>query len=313
MRGGAVRCIVLGAPRPLHLNRWKDCLTEGGQDLGWDMLHLPARDIPAAEVVNACRGADMLIWARTHGHQPAGDIPGMLCAIEDAGTATVALHLDLYWGIPHREAQIGVDPWWSCQFVFTADGGHQPKFLARGINHYWLPPPLGRRWLGRTRPDRARFPGRIVFVGGYSPGIHGRHRADLLSWASRRYAFQFQQYGRGRPVWGQDLGRLYASAEVVLGDSAPAARYWSDRVVCTLGRGGLLAHPRTRGMTELGFTDDVMLLYDRGDFPGLGDRIDALTAARRREMTDAAITLVGERHLWSHRLLDVAEVVFGCG
>ncbi|MCI3240287.1 glycosyltransferase family protein [Streptomyces spinosisporus] len=308
-----MRVVVLGAPRPLHLNRWKDCLTEGGTELGWDMLHLPARDIPAEEVVAACRGADLLIWARTHGHNPTGDIPRMLCAIEDNGTATVGLHLDLYWGIRGREPQIGMDPWWSCQWVFTADGGHQAEFLARGVNHRWLPPPLGRRWLGRSKPDRRRFPGRAVFVGSYVPGIHGQHRADLLTWAQRQYSYRFQQYGRSRPVWGADLGTLYASAEVVLGDSAPAARYWSDRMVCTLGRGGLLAHPRTEGMTELGLTDDVMLTYERGDFRGLGERIDALTAARRRELTDAAITLVEERHLWEHRLRDIQREVFGCG
>ncbi|MCL6734384.1 glycosyltransferase family protein [Streptomyces neyagawaensis] len=308
-----MRVVVLGAPRPLHLNRWKDCLTEGGQELGWDMLHLPARDIPADDVVRACKGADLLIWARTHGHDPTGNIPEMLCRIEDAGTVTVGLHLDLYWGIGRREDQIGVHPWWSCQWVFTADGGHQAEFAARGVNHHWLPPPLGRRWLGRSLPDRRRFPGRAVFVGGYVPDIHGRHRPALLNWARRRWGHRFVQYGRSRPVWGPDLGTLYASAELVLGDSAEAGRYWSDRVVCTLGRGGLLAHPRVEGMAGLGFTDDVMLLYDRGDFGGLGRSIDALTAARRREMTEAAITLIGERHLWEHRLRDVERVVFECG
>lgn len=308
-----MRVVVLGAPRPLHLNRWKDCLTEGGQDLGWDMLHLPAQDIPADDVVRACKGADMLLWARTHGHQPAGDIPGMLCRVEDNGTATVGVHLDLYWGIGRRAAQIGADPWWSCQWVFTADGGHQGEFLARGVNHRWLPPPLGRRWLGRSEPDRSRFRARVVFVGDFVPDIHGLHRPDLINWARRRWPFQFQQYGRNRPVWGADLGRLYASADVVLGDSAEAGRYWSDRVVCTMGRGGLLAHPRVEGMAELGFTDESMLLYERGRFSELGDRIDSLTVARRREMTDAAITLVGERHLWEHRLRDIQREVFGCG
>ncbi|MFJ4009458.1 glycosyltransferase [Streptomyces sp. NPDC090026] len=312
MKGGVMRVVVLGAPRPLHLNRWKDCLTEGGQDLGWDMLHLPARDLPTEDAIRACKGADILIWARTHGHDPRGDVPEMLCRIEDAGTITVGLHLDLYWGIPRREAQIGVHPWWSCQWVFTADGGHQEQFRARGVNHRWLPPPLGRRWLGRSRPDRIRFAAVAVFVGGYVADIHGTHRPDLLTWAHRRWGHRFQQYGRGRPVWGPDLGALYASADVVLGDSAPADRYWSDRVVCTLGRGGLLAHPRVPGMAEQGFTSDTLVLYDRGDFPGLGRQLDALTPARRREMTDAAIDLIGERHLWEHRLRDIAREV-GCG
>lgn len=306
-----MRAVVLGAPRPLHLNRWKDCLTEGGQALGWDMLHLPARGIPAGDVVRACKGADLLIWARTHGHDPAGDVGAMLCAVEDAGTVTVGVHLDLYWGIARREAQIGVHPWWSCQWVFTADGGHPAAFRSRGVNHRWLPPPIGARWLGRGQPT-TRLPGEIVFVGTHVPGIHGTHRAALLGWARRRYGRRFVQYDRGRPVWGADLASLYAGARVVLGDSAPAARYWSDRVPCTLGRGGLLAHPRTVGMDEQGLTGDELLLYERGDFAELGDRIDALTEARRREMTDAALTLIGERHLWEHRLDYVRREVFGC-
>lgn len=303
-----MRALLLGAPRPLHLNRWKDDLAEGGDLLGWDITHVPARDIPADDVVRLAKGMDLLIWARTHGHNPTGDIAAMLRRIEDAGTFTVALHLDLYWGIPRREVEIGVHPWWSCQHVFTADGGAR-DWLGRGVNHHWLPPAMGHRFFGRGEVLR-RYRHRAVFVGGVVLDIHGWHRRALLTWAQRRYRAGFVHYGQGRrAIWGEALSALYASTDVVVGDSAWAHYYWSDRVPCTLGRGGLLAHPRTPGLRTMGFDEQTMILYDRFDFDGLGRQLDALSPARRREITDNALTLIAERHMWSHRLRQIEETV----
>lgn len=308
-----MRTVLLGAPRPLHLNRWKDDLAEAGGSLGWDVTHVPARDVPTDEVVKLCRGADLLIWARTHGHNPSGDVRRMLCEVEDAGTATAAVHLDLYWGLGRREAEIGVGPWWSCQFVFTADGGHQNEFRGRGVNHHWMPPPVGKRWLGPYKPDRARF-GRTdaVFVGSNVPGIHGKHREELLRWASVRYGQGFRRVGGSNGLWGSDLGTLYATAGVAVGDSADSPRYWSDRVPCTLGRGGLLAYPRTDGLDEQGITGAVAVLYDRFDFDSIADQVGSMTAGQRADMRSAAIDLTANKHLWEHRLLQIQEAVFEC-
>ena len=140
VRTGGPRAIVLGLPQPITKNRWKDDLVDDAVSLGWDVTHLPAGEVSCEQVVDACKGSDLLIWARTHRHNPAGDIPGMLRRIEDAGTVTVAVHLDLYWGIPRREVTIGKTPWWSCQLVLTADGGHEAGFAERGVTHYWCPP-----------------------------------------------------------------------------------------------------------------------------------------------------------------------------
>lgn len=303
-----MRILLLGAPRPVHLNRWKDDIAEAGEHLGWDVTHLPARDIPADDVPSLAKGCDILLWARTHGHDPNGDISTMLRRVEDAGTITVALHLDLYFGIPRRETEIGTHPWWSCQYVFTADGGPRDW---RGVNHHWCPPAMGHRFFGRGTAQK-RYRHEAVFVGGLVKGIHGQHRIGLLRWAQQHYRGGFAHYGSGRrAVWGQDLSDLYASTGVALGDSAPAPYYWSDRVPITLGRGGCLAYPRTPGLAEQGFSDDTMVLYDRFDYRGLGKKLDGISPARRREITDNALTLIGERHMWSHRLEQIVEVVCG--
>lgn len=312
-----MRVLLLGARRGLRENNWKDAIADAGERLGWDVEHIDAGPRPGVpdsapaceDVLRAAKGADMLLWARTHGHQPVGDVAGMLRRIEDTGTLTVGLHLDLYWSIGRRQKQIGIDPWWSAQHIFTADGGEHDW---GGVNHHWCPPAMDARFFGRGI-FRHRFNHPAVFVGGLVPDIHGYHRRSLLTWARRKYGAGFMHYGMGRrKVWGPDLCDLYTSAGVVLGDSAWAPRYWSDRVPQTLGRGGLLAHPRTPGMAEMGFTDDVMVTYDRFDFRGLGAALDRLTPARRREMTDAALTLIEERHMWTHRLRMIAEVT-GCG
>jgi hypothetical protein len=273
------------------------------------VTHLEANGAPADDVVRLCKGADLFIWARTHRHDPAGDAHAMLCRIEDLGVPTVGIHMDLYWGIPNREDRVGNQAWWSCQHVFTADGGNPQRFHERGVNHHWMPPAMGIRFYGRARPAR-HHQHRVVFVGTNIRYIHGPHRDGLLKWARRRYRGGFRHYGAGTAkVFGKELSRLYASAHVVLGDSAPAPRYWSDRLPMTLGRGGMLAYPRTEGLAEQGFTEENLLLYDRFGFDGLGERIDSLTEVRRREMTDAALAVVGERHLWTHRLETIRKVV----
>lgn len=309
-----MRLVLLGAPRGLAENRWKNCLEEGAQALGWSVAHLHARTAPVDDVVRLCRGADLFAWARTHNHEPAGCARSMLRRIEDLGVPTVGIHMDLYWGIPHRQKWVGRHPWWSCQHVFTADGGDRP-WAERDVNHHWLPPAAGPRFLGRGTVDRVKMWHPVVFVGDVVGHIHGPHRAALLDWARRRYGQDFFRYGKFRPVWGDRFSDLCASAQVVLGDSAPApgGMYWSDRVPLTLSRGGLLAHPRTAGMARWGITDDVALLFDRFGFGALGERIDNLTVRERRELTGNALDVVRDRHLWSHRLEHIAEVVFGAG
>lgn len=303
-----MRLLLLGTP-DYGRDCWHDDLADEAAVLGWKVDYIAVRDRPADDVVRQAKGADLLIWARTHWHSPAGDVDGMLRRIEDAGTATVGLHLDLYWGVPSREQKIGNHPWWSCQWVYTADGGPRP-WHTRGVNHRWCPPALGGRHLGRAKPEGEA---RYVFTGGAMP-VHGEHRLQLLAWAHARWGDRFAAYGEPpeTAVYGRRLSGVVSYADVVLGDSAPAACYWSDRVVRILGRGGVLAHPRVAGMAKQGFTDETLVSFNRYDFTRLGQRLDALTRRQRTTMRDAAASLVESRHLWRHRLQAIAQEV-GCG
>lgn len=300
-----MRVVLLGAPRAAAEECWKDDLADGGTQLGWEVTHLPARDIADADVVRACKGADLFIWARTHGHDPTGDPAAMMRRIEDAGTVTAGVHFDLYWGL-RRQIRVGNEAWWSAQHVFTADGGER-DWAGRGVNHHWLPPAFGTRFFGRGAPERPAR--KAVFVGSNVRSIHGDHRGRLIEWARRRWGAGFRHVGSGQrnKIWGRRLNDIYAGTRVVLGDSAPADFYWSDRIPRTLGRGGLLCYPHTPGLDGQGFTGEVMIRYTRSDFAGLGKQVDALTDERRRDMTDAAMTLIQERHLMRHRMAQIAR------
>jgi hypothetical protein len=198
--------------------------------------------------------------------------------------------------------------------VYTADGGHAEEFAERGVNHFWMPPGMSDEGLGlATPPVRCRFKKRYVFVGSNSKGIHGDHRSQLISWCKKTYKAGFQHYGTGsyNKVYGDDLGYVYAVARVAFGDSAPADYYWSDRVPTTMGRGGVLAYPRTPGLEQHGYDDSNMILYDRYDFNQLGARIDNMQQKEFDSMREAAITVTSERHMWRHRLLQIKEEVLG--
>jgi hypothetical protein len=303
-----MRLLLLGAP-DWGRDCWHDDLADdAGRVLGWRVDYLAVKDAPVDDIVRAARGADLLIWARTHDHNPDGDAAGMLRRIEDAGTATVGLHLDMYWGMPVRERQIGRRAWWTCQYVYTTDGGPRP-WHTRGVNHHWCPQAVGSRRLGRAEPAGSA---RFMFAGSLHTA-HTAHRPQMVAWARQHWGDEFVHYNEfaGTGIYGDDLSRAVSYAHCVLGDSVPAAGYWSDRGVRVMARGGIFAHPRFAGMAEQGLTDDTMVAFNRYDFQRLGQRVDAMTGPERESMREAAMAVVADRHLWRHRLETIAREVLG--
>lgn len=309
-----MKMILLGYRQGLRANRWKDEVAEAGTALGWDVEHIDARGADICHVVDRCKDADLFVWCRTHGHDPDGDARLMLVMIEELGVPTVGIHMDLYWGLSVREPRIAAEdqPWWFCNYVFTADGGNQERFRNLGVNHVWMPPAMGVRFHQKSKPDSTlRRNYKAVFVGSNVRNIHSTHRGRLIDWAKKKFGKEFRHYGISKKIYGPDLNRLYSSARFILGDSAPADYYWSDRVPMTMGRGGVLAYPHTPGLEEQGFNEENLILYDRFEFGKLGDILDSMTDKERDEMSDAAFALIGERHLWTHRLQEIQRTVFG--
>jgi len=305
--------VVLGWKHENHIvESWRPDTVEGLRQLGHRVTAtLPNDETTVADIRHAARDADMLLWLKDTPKSPDREVRDCLRELESRGVVTVGLHMDLFHGLSPRQDEIGKTAWWSCQYVFTADGGPRDW---RGVNHRWFPPAFGTRYLGLA-PTVERYRHQAVFVGRPIPRLHGRHRSELLAWAEKTFGAGYALYGtrRDRKVWGWDLNRLYASADIVLGDSADAPYYWSDRIPRTLGRGGILAHPYVEGMDEQGFTDETLIRFPRGEFDTILDRYTSMSDREIRDMRDAAITLIGERHTWKAAMERVLKEVGLCG
>lgn len=307
-----MKVLMLGAPRAVQEESWKDGLAYAMELAGWDIQHIPAINADTDQVVRSAKHCDLLLWAYTHGHEPQGNVLRMLAEVRDSGTRTAGVHLDLYWSIPVREQRVFSLPFFKCEHIFTADGSNQSLWKNAGVNHHWLPPAISERFFGRAEITEVN-PRTFYFVGGYVPSIHGDHRKSLLDWAKRTYQRNFRHIGLGsyrRRVYGDRLTELYHKAYGVIGDSAPMNCYWSDRIPRTLGRGAVLAYPETPGLAEWGFDDQNMILYPRYQFNVIREKFDSLTSCGRKDLIEASLTTVQERHLWTHRINQIRETVF---
>lgn len=249
----------------------------------------------------ASRPVELVIW--TTARQPHASA---VDALRSSGRPPlVGYHLDRWWGL-RRQREMQTSPFFSCDLLVTADGGHESDWAAAGIRHRWLPPAVDR--------DEAMLEGRrlpelscdVAFVGSWRRYLPDwPHRLQLVShlrqWYGRRLGLWPNHLG---PVRGQRLADLYASARVVVGDSclAGGGRYWSDRIPETLGRGGFLLHPAVDGLGEHFKVDEHLLTWPVGDW-------QALRAALDRWLADdagrARVSAAGREHALEHHTYDV--------
>lgn len=282
--------------------------------LGHEVVRLQENQVSWADCEQAALAAGMFLWQRTWDIDPEGG-HRTLAVLGAAGIPTVSFHLDLYIGL-ERETQLVNDPFWRTKLAVTADGGHDAQFAAYGINHRWLPPAIAEEEATIGRPNR-RYPHRIIFVGSH-PYPHPSwrtYRNRLVTTLQRRYRGDFRVWPeRGRAIRGPELANLYASAQVVVGDSCLAGqvpRYWSDRIPETIGRGGFLIHPEIEGLADWYRDGHDLVTYPVGDFDELCARIDHYLAApdeREAIATQGRATVLG-RDTYRHRMAAVLEMV----
>lgn len=261
---------------------------------------------------------DLILWTRTAdlaarvGHRTQWR---MLAAAQAAAVPTVGFHLDRWWGLS-REATVWEEPFFRCQYVITADGGHQAHFKDVGVNHFWLPPAVS---LPQTEPGtpQERWKGQIAFVGSWRPGYHAEwtHRPQLVDWLRKNYPQTKFWPANGQPgIRGQDLRDLYASTDIVIGDSClvgDATHYWSDRIPETVGRGGFLIHPYVEGLEEHYNVGDHLWTWPVGDWNALRDQIEtALQSHDGRALTqERGRAHVREHHTYERRVEQILEIV----
>ena len=264
----------------------------------------------------------MLLWTRTWDTDHRTAEVGM-AQVRQAGVPMVSFHLDRWWGLD-REYQIGSEPFFKTDHVFTADGGNEARFAAAGVNHHWSPPGVSGPDCLPHAPDPVRWPHPVVFVGSH-PYPH-KEWAEYRSTAIRTVrsvvgADQFavlpglDAKGQRMPaIRQQALRSLYATAKVVLGDSClagGATRYWSDRIPETLGRGGFLIHPYVEGIEDWYTDGQHLALYEQGDWKGLAAAVRYWLDHddERQKVAAAGRQLVLGRDTYRHRMESVLETV----
>lgn len=253
---------------------------------------------------------DVVLWTRTGWNPP---VPHdrqleMLEACRNACVPTVGFHLDRWWGLA-REGQVHEEPFFRCDLVATADGGHDDDWAAAGVHHVWSPPAIAEFSIGWGRMD-TRLATDVAFVGSWqSYHPEWAWRRDLIAAMRGHFGRRFRCWPEPgqHAVRGDRLRDLYASATVVVGDSclvgAPS-RYWSDRVPETLGRAGLLVHPDVDGLREA-YPSGTLELVEPESVTAMVTAVEYLLGmpvAEQMERRRAALVHTQQHHTYRHRL-----------
>jgi len=263
---------------------------------------------------------NLVLWTRTAdlaakwGHKNQWRL---LSKARRLGVPTAGFHLDRWWGLD-REAAVWNEPFFRCEYVITADGGHDAEFAGVGVRHIWLPPAvsLGECQLGEHRDEYAS---EIAFVGSWQPGYHAEwtHRPELVRFLKETYPKQMRFWPRpGQPsIRGKYLRDLYASTRIVVGDSClvgGATHYWSDRIPETIGRGGFLIHPHVEGIEEHFNTDVHLKTWQVGDWAALKSTIDHYLRpdreGERKIIAETGMQHVIENHTYDVRVEQIADI-----
>lgn len=266
---------------------------------------------------------DVVLWTRTGWDPPvsAESQLALLAMCHEDGVPVVGFHLDRWWGL-ERQHQVDSEPFFQCDIVATADGGHDQMWLEHGVNHLWSPPAVAEWQCGFGTP-RAEYRTEVAFVGSWDSYHHEwPWRRQMVRQLQARYGSRMRCWPeRGRPaVRGSALRDLYASATVVVGDSclAPAAdggpmtRYWSDRVPETLGRAGLLVHPNVVGLDGEYVLGEELLGVEPQNIEAMYDVIDmalAMPVEVQHEIRRNALRAVLGHHTYRHRMETLLDAV----
>ena len=187
---------------------------------------------------------------------------------------TVSWLFDLYHGLPREmnSTRSVKDSPFFADMVFMSDGGEflvKKETLRQGIHE------PEAKLLKRDYKYDVAFIGSDTYV----------KRHQMIEFLKETYGKRFVHYGMGGlpETRGMELNEILATSKVIVGDSVPADRYWSNRIYEVLGRGGFLLHPRVNGLEKEFRYYEHFIPFDHGNL----DQI--------KEITDYFITHDEER------------------
>lgn len=282
--------------------------------IGYNVLAVQENQVDVKQIRDLIKKNDvcMVVYSHTHGWEIKG-LKKLFTNLKKQGIPTVSVHLDR-WAWLERESDVGQEATWFTEYLFMADGSPEAVELyeKHNLNWYYLKPGVVEKEAYMSAPDPVRFPHDIIFVG--SKGYHKEYpfRAQLVEWLHKTYGDRFGHYGGdGLGVLrGHDLNQLYASAKVVVGDSCfgNRPRYWSDRVTETIGRGGLLLHPKIKDLPH-----GIMANYKAGDLDSLQKQIEIWLKYHqdREKLRRAGFEHVRKHETYTNRAKEIVKVVLG--
>lgn len=275
------------------------------EHMGHEVIRLQENRVSVRDVILACEYVDLFSWTHTHGW----DIPNAAniteCIVHQK-IPSFSYHLDRYVGIGGRQSDYLQHPSFHLDHFFSTDGGNDMAWRCANINHHWLLPgcvSYGCHY-GVKSGD---IP--VLFTG--STNYHGEHpfRPRMVAALQANYGDKFQVRTGVRE---EALNDLYASAKVCVGDHifAGCEKYCSDRLFETVGRGGFVIYPETRGITE---TIPGLVTYRPQDENDLISKIDYFLDTaheqERIERRDAAFNYVKQHGTYTNRLSEILQVM----
>lgn len=238
------------------------------EKLGHQVVRLQEDRASERDVLDACRGAQILQWTHTHSFE-SPVTSQTIQQIRDMGVKSFSYHLDVYWGIGSRQGKYLEHPSFLLDFFFSTDGGNEEKWKQAGINHIYMPPGVVEYGAYLGSADNIDIP--VLFAG--SEFYHSEYsfRPEMVK------ALRDNYWDSVRIVSGvreDPLNQLYARTRVVVGDHIFAGNplYWSDRLPETTGRGGFIVYPDVPGLEE--YKKHGLVTYEPQNSQSLINKID---------------------------------------
>lgn len=150
---------------------------------------------------------------------------------------------------------------------FSTDGGHDEEWATVGVDHLILR--QGIHLPDHVWVQKIKINFDILFTG----YLYFDRRTKMINFLQQKYGKQFRHIASG--LRGRKLSEVIQATKIVIVDSYPSHKYWSNRVYETAGRGGFVLHSATDGLVdEFVNNRDIIIFQHDNQFEHLETTID---------------------------------------